>query len=205
MRIAFVGAYGNGKTTLTTELSQRLGLPRSHGSAMRDPAGGVPKALEETTAPELIQLGVRRFAERAAEENRTERGFLSDGSVLHEWVYSKVRLSAGRHPEPSVTLADAPARDDISKPYEEVVDQVGLLAQEYARSGYDLIIHCPVEFPLPAGHSPISERFRTLSDELMLEMVGTLGLPVHIVTGTLEERIAQVMALPGVSATLVQA
>ncbi|MEV4344555.1 ATP-binding protein [Actinoplanes sp. NPDC049596] len=204
MRIAFVGAYGNGKTTLTTELSRRLGLERSHGSAMRDPAGGARKALEETSAPELIQLAVRRFAERAAEEARMERGLVSDGSVLHEWVYSKVRLQAGRHPEPSVTLADAPARDDTSRPYEEVVDQAGLLAQEYARSHYDLIVHCPVEFPLPAGHSPISERFRTLSDELMLRMTGTLGLPVHIVRGSLEERIAQVMALPGVP-SLVQA
>src|SRR4051812_17308283 len=64
MRIAFVGAYGNGKTTLTTELSARLGLERTHGSAMRDPAGGARKALEETTDPELIQLAVRRFMER---------------------------------------------------------------------------------------------------------------------------------------------
>ena len=203
MRIAFVGAYGNGKTTLTTELSERLGLPRTHGTAMRDPAGGTPKALEETTEPELVQLAVRRFTERSVDEARLKDGFLSDGSVLHEWVYTKVRLVVGRHPEPSESLAEA-TRSARTKMYEEVVDQVSLLAQEHARVGYDLFVHCPVEVPLPDGHSPISEHFRVLSDRLMLEILESLDLPVHIVTGSVEERISQVLKLPGVPPALVR-
>jgi hypothetical protein len=202
MRIAFVGAYGNGKTTLTTELSVRLGLERTHGSAMRDPAGGTRKALEETTESELIQLAVRRFTERSVEEAQQEDGFLSDGSVLHEWVYTKVRLAVGRYPEPTASVAEATpsGRTEI---YEEVVDQLSLLAQEHARVGYDLFIHCPVEVPLSVDPLPISESFRALSDKLMLETLEKLGLPVHIVTGTVEERIAQVLALPGVPPVLV--
>ncbi|WP_030657082.1 MULTISPECIES: AAA family ATPase [Streptomyces] len=199
MRIAFVGAYGNGKTTLTTELPERLGLERVHGSAMRDPAGGTPKALEETNEPELIQLAVRRFTERAVDEARLQDGFLSDGSVLHEWVYSKVRLAVGRYPEPSVTLADVHAS---TSPYEEVVDQLALLGKEHATANYDVVIHCPVEFPLPEGVDPISERFRTLSDELMLEIVKTLDVPLHIVTGSLEERIEQVLKIVGLPQTV---
>ncbi|GAB2715054.1 ATP-binding protein [Streptomyces bullii] len=197
MRIAFVGAYGNGKTTLTTELSKKLGLERVHGSAMRDPAGGARKALEETNEPELIQLAVRRFTERAVDEARLQEGFLSDGSVLHEWVYSKVRLAVGRHPEPSVTLQDA-VRAPRTRVFEEVVDQLALLAKEHARVTYDVFVHCPVEFPLPEGHDPISEHFRTLSDQLMLDTVESLDIPVHIVKGTLEERIEQVLSIPGV-------
>ncbi|MFF3495293.1 AAA family ATPase [Streptomyces sp. NPDC002795] len=198
MRIAFVGAYGNGKTTLTTELSKKLGLERTHGSAMRDPAGGTPKALEETNEPELIHLAVRRYTERAVEEASHPEGFLSDGSILHEWVYSKVRLAVGRHPEPKATL-DAAVRDPRTQGFEDVVDQLGLLAKEHARTGYDVFVHCPVEFPLPEGHSPISERFRTLSDELMLDILKTLDIPVHIVTGTFEERLNQILSIPGVS------
>jgi AAA domain len=197
MRIAFVGAYGNGKTTLTTELSNRLGLPRTHGGAMRDPAGGPPKALEETTEPELIQLAVRRFIERAVEEAAAPNGFLSDGSVLHEWVYSKVRLAVGRYPQPPTTLTDS-ARPAPTAVFEEVVDQIGLLAQAHARAGYDLIVHCPNEVLLPDGHDPISEYFRDLSDKLMLETVESLGLPVHIVKGSVDERIEQILGLPGV-------
>jgi AAA domain-containing protein len=202
MRIAFVGAYGNGKTTLTTELSGRLGLQRTHGSAMRDPAGGARKALEEATEPELIQLAVRRFTERAVDEARLHDGFLSDGSVLHEWVYTKVRLAVGRHPEPPTTLTEA-TRRPRTQIYEEVVDQLSLLAQEHARIGYDLFVHCPVEVTLPDGHSPISEHFRVLSDQLMLETLAGLKVPVHIVTGTVEERIGQVLKLPGVPPALV--
>ncbi|MGW0424582.1 hypothetical protein [Streptomyces sp. NPDC003015] len=73
------GAYGNGKTTLTTELSQQFGLPRTHGAAMRNPARGSGKSLEECTDPELIQLAVRRFTERAVDEARLSQGFISDG------------------------------------------------------------------------------------------------------------------------------
>lgn len=198
MRIAFVGAYGNGKTTLTTELSKKLGLERTHGSAMRDPAGATPKALEETNEPELIQLAVRRFTERTVEEAAHPEGFLSDGSALHEWVYSKVRLAVGRHPEPTDTL-DTAVREPRTQGFEDVVDQLALLAKEHARVGYDVFIHCPVEFPLPEGHSPISEHFRTLSDELMLDILKTLDIPVHIVTGTFEERLNQILSIPGVS------
>jgi hypothetical protein len=196
VRIAFVGAYGNGKTTLTTELSRRLGLERTHGSAMRDPAGGSSKSLEETNEAELIQLAVRRFTERAVEEAQSKGGFLSDGSVLHEWVYSKVRLAVGRYPQPSDTLAAA-VRSPETKLYEEVVDQLALLAKEHALANYDVIIHTPVEFPLPEGVDPISECFRTLSDELMLDLVKTLDIPLHIVTGSLEERIEQILKITG--------
>ncbi|MBW4721602.1 AAA family ATPase [Saccharothrix obliqua] len=197
MRIAFVGAYGNGKTTLTTELSARLGLGRTHGSAMRNPAGGAPKPLEETTESELIQLAARRFIERSVEESSLKNGFLSDGSVLHEWVYTKVRLAVGRYPEPAADVKTA-VRSGNTGIYEEVVDQLSLLAQEHARTGYDLFVHCPVEVPLAVDPLPISESFRVLSDKLMLETLGKLGLPVHVVTGSVEERISQVLALPNV-------
>jgi hypothetical protein len=197
MRIAFVGAYGNGKTTLTTELAARLGLPRVHGTAMRDPAGGAPKALEETTEPELIQLAVRRFTERSVDEARHQAGFLSDGSVLHEWVYTKVRLSVGRHPEPPASLGGS-AASPRAEVCAEVVDQLSLLAQKHMRLGYDLIVHCPVEVPLPDGHSPVSEYFRVLSDRLMLDTLDALTLPVHVVKGSVKERIEQVLAMPDV-------
>ncbi|MEU3862691.1 hypothetical protein AB0F03_36185 [Streptomyces sp. NPDC028722] len=121
LRIAVVGAYGNGKTTLTTELSRQLGLPRTHGAAMRDPAGGAGKSLEECTDPEVIQLAVHRFTERVVDEARCSHGFVSDGSVLHEWIYTKVRLVLGRLPGPSARL-DTAVRPATTAAYEEVTD-----------------------------------------------------------------------------------
>ncbi|MEV6343777.1 hypothetical protein [Actinoplanes sp. NPDC051851] len=59
---------------------------------------------------------------------------------------------------------------------------------------YDLVVHLPIEFPLPGPAKPISERFRELSDALLLRTLATAGIPFHIVTGTLESRIAALSA-----------
>src|SRR5437764_779912 len=98
MRIAVVGTYGAGKTTLVSRFAELTGLPRAHGTPRRDPAGRTPKALEDVDPAELIQLVVRRYAERVAAETRHRTGFVSDGSLLHEWVYASVRLAVGMHP-----------------------------------------------------------------------------------------------------------
>ncbi|MEV5387735.1 AAA family ATPase [Streptomyces sp. NPDC052721] len=188
LRIAVAGAYGNGKTTLTTELSRQLGLPRTHGSPMRDPAGGSGKSLEDCTDPELIQLAVRRFTERVVDEARWAEGFVSDGSVLHEWIYTKVRLVLGRLPTPSARL-DSTSRPAVTAAYEEVTDQIGLLAQEYACDTYDLVVHLPADVPLPEGHRPISEHFRRVSDQLLLETLEAWRIPFQVVTGSVQERV----------------
>ncbi|MEE1784150.1 AAA family ATPase [Streptomyces sp. SP17BM10] len=193
-RIAVVGAYGNGKTTLTGELTRRLGLARTHGRAMRDPLGAEGRSLEDCTVPQLLQLAVRRFTERAVDEALLADGFVSDGSVLHEWVYTKVRLVLGRLPEPPARLDRAP-RPPATVPYEEVADQIGLLAKQHVLDGYDLVVHLPAEVPLPQGHRPISEHFRAVSDRLLLDTLEELRCPVHRVTGTLEDRVRQVLGL----------
>jgi hypothetical protein len=194
MKLAVVGAYGNGKTTLTTALSQELGIPRTHGFAMRDPIGQPGKSLEDSSEPELFQLTVRRLMERAADEARMVGGFISDGSILHEWVYLTVRLVLGRNPAPSMTLDSAP-RTDRTVLYEGIADQIGLVAKHYARDAYDTVLHLPAEVPLASGHRPISEHFRTLSDKLMLAVLRELDYPVHIVHGSVVQRLHHVLRL----------
>lgn len=196
VRIAVVGAYGNGKTTLTTELSRQLGLERTHGAAMRDPADGSGKSLEECSDAELIQLAVRRFTERLVGEARLPQGFVSDGSVVHEWVYTKIRLVLGRLPAPPVRLESAP-RSAATALYEEVADQIGLLTLRHARDAYDLVVHLPADVPLPEGHRPISEHFRRLSDRLLLETLQNWRIPVHVVTGSVQERVQRCLELAG--------
>ncbi|MFC5198240.1 AAA family ATPase [Streptomyces kaempferi] len=190
LRVALVGAYGNGKTTLTTQLAQTAHLPRTHGMAMRDPLGGSGKSLEDCTEAELLQLTVRRFTERRVGEALLPQGFISDGSVLHEWVYAKVRLALGRSPAenarlPLVRGSGAPSA------FEEVADQIGHLAMAHAQESYDLVVHVPAERPLADSPPPISEAFRTISDQLLLEALGRADVPVHIVTGSLQERLEE--------------
>jgi hypothetical protein len=46
---------------------------------------------------------------------------------------------------------------------------------------------------------PISERFRELSDELLLTTLDGLRVPVHVVRGTPAQRLARVADLAGLT------
>lgn len=67
-----------------------------------------------------------------------------------------------------------------------------------ARAGwlYDAYIHLPVEFPLrPDGHRPVSEPFRKLSDDLLVETLKEIGIPYYIVGGTVKERVSRIVEI----------
>jgi AAA domain-containing protein len=190
MRIAVVGAYGNGKTTLTSALAPLLNVPRVHGNPMRDPAGAAAKSLEDCSELELLQLTVRRYSERVTAEERSSAGFLSDGSSLHEWIYLVVRLAVGRHPRDHERAAGT-----ATSPYSEVVQHLGAVVKQRTYEAYDLFVHLPADIPLPAGETAVNERFRMLSDALLLQVLQELGCPVHVVRGTVPERVEQVVEL----------
>ncbi|MFM9785743.1 ATP-binding protein, partial [Streptomyces scabiei] len=59
------------------------------------------RRFQDMTASELMALGLKRFEERIrAEEQAVEqkKGFISDGSVLNEWIYGTVRMKVGINP-----------------------------------------------------------------------------------------------------------
>lgn len=187
MKLAVIGAYGSGKTTLIAAARRTLALPSAHGTPMRDPAGSSPKPLEEATEPELVQLVVRRYAERVLAEAAHPGGFLSDGSVLHEWVYATVRLAVGLHPDDSVPFE---AVRSARGPYHEVLAHLGHEVLNRALATYEVYAHLPVAFPLNDAVPPIGERFRTLSDRLLTDTLERAGVSVHTVTGSPAERLA---------------
>ncbi|MGH3469953.1 MAG: hypothetical protein ACRDQF_19715, partial [Thermocrispum sp.] len=148
------------------------------------------KTLEEADPAELIQLVVRRYAERVEAETRHQGGFVSDGSLLHEWVYASVRLAVGMHPAPRAEL-DGLVRD----PYAQVIATLGPEIARRAARAYDLVVHLPIEFELNDRVKPISERFRVLSDLLMLRAFADAGRTVYSVTGTVDARLSQLADL----------
>src|SRR5438445_5717018 len=93
-RIAIVGAYGSGKTLLSTALSRLTGIPRAPLHPMDRPVGSPEpgRTIADCTPAELVQLTVRRYTECVVEEGRLPDGFISDGSAIHEWTYAKTRL-----------------------------------------------------------------------------------------------------------------
>jgi hypothetical protein len=196
-KLAVVGAYGAGKTSLIHAFGRldRFGLmPAVRGTPMRDPAGSTPRPLEEATEAQLVQLVTRRYVERAVGEAAHPDGFLSDGSLLHEWVYATVRLAVGMHPEaevqPVMKRADGGHRArGGTAVHAEVLEEIGHEIRQRALATYDAFVHLPIEFPLNDPVKPISEHFRVLSDRLLLEHLHDSGATVHTLSGPLEKRV----------------
>ncbi|GAA4150980.1 ATP/GTP-binding protein [Leifsonia shinshuensis] len=200
MRIAVSGTYSSGKTTTSIALAHLTGLPRTHAKTMREilPIALPGRRLEDCTVPELFELGMIRYSERAVHESHLPDAFISDGSSLHEWVYGKVRTYVGIHPGREESLnADLTGEMRF---FDQVIDSIGNVVKRHAKNAYDVFIHLPIEFDLVTdGHRPVSERFRSLSDELLLQSLTDLEIPHHIVGGTVAERlrsITKMLALP---------
>lgn len=197
LRLAISGTYSTGKSTTTEAVALATGLPRTHAKTSREIlADVVPgKQVQELSAMELIKLGLRRFEERVANES-IPGGFVSDGSVVHEWVYGEARMRVGINPGASWALRQLKtlAGFRVRRFYQQYMDIYGDLTKDRARRLYDAYVHLPVEFPMHAdGHRPVSEEFRLLSDRLLLESLDELGLPYLIVRGSIAERVEQIV------------
>ena len=197
LRLAISGTYSTGKTTTAEALSLWVGIPRTHAQTMREilPEAFPGKALEDCTPLELFQLGIMRYTERVKRESAHEGSFVSDGSSLHEWVYGKARLTVGINPNDGVVLRTA--QKAMMLPYRRIINDVhealGAVLKRHAKRAYDEFVHLPVEFPLVKdGHRPVSERFRALSDELLLQILKELDIKYHIVSGTIEQRLTKI-------------
>lgn len=176
-RVAVVGAYGAGKTTLVGALSGRLGLPVAATSAMRDPVRGVPRVLADCSPVEVFQLALRRFDERVREESVLGDRFLSDGSVLHEWVYLAGTAAARRGDGPDLGPVARRATREIVQGLSE---------------RYDLVVYVPPEEPLPAD-SPIDGEFQSALDRRTRAAVRLARVEVVTAAGGIEERVARVL------------
>ncbi|WP_338891971.1 AAA family ATPase [Rhodococcus sovatensis] len=195
MRLAISGTYSVGKTLTTMAVAHLTGLPRSSALTMREllPISVPGKTLEECSAAEIIMLITRRNQGRAVNESHLTDGFVSDGSSLHEWCYGTVRVLVGINPNDSVDLGNVPMTKELGF-YAEVMKQIGVPAKQHALQSYDSFVHLPIEFPLVEdGHRPVSERFRSLADEMLLDTLQELSIPVHIVGGTIPERLQKIL------------
>lgn len=194
VRAAVVGSYGNGKTTLSTALAERLGIPRVHATPMVLREGASRISLERCNGRQLVQLVTRRLIERvAAESMARQTGFVSDGSVLHEFVYADTRLAFGLHPS-------AMSRGQRREASVETValEAIGKQVTAYAKATYDAIVLVPNERRLADAQPPISETFRSILDASLLRLIKRAGIPYVEVFGNEAARLTQ--AVNGISA-----
>jgi nicotinamide riboside kinase len=197
MKLAISGTYSSGKTTTTLALSHLVGITATRAKTMREilPIALPGKTLEGCSPGELMHLSIRRIMERSVKESHLST-FVSDGSALHEWVYGMVRVRVGMHPKEGQDF-DIPRTDSVLF-FEDMMVNFGAIARDYAKSTYSEFIHLPIEFPLVAdGHRPVSERFRALSDELLIKTLNELDIKYTIIGGSIEERLEKIVKLYG--------
>lgn len=190
MKIAIVGAHGVGKTTLAKALEAHTPLVAPVPTPMHDPLPGVTKSLQDCTNEEVLRLSQRRYTERIVQEN-SATDIISDGSVLHEWVYASTRLSLGIFP----------SKDEESTPSAAENIQLSLIddfteeALGYTEQAYDQVFFIPVEFPLPRDGAPISDRFQEEASKQLFELLAMCSKPIHVLTGTLQDRLSSALAV----------
>lgn len=200
LRLAVSGTYSTGKSTTTEALSLVTGIPRTHALTAREILIDlVPgKQMMELNAMELQAVGLRRFEERVHNEAAQPGSFISDGSVIHEWVYAEGRMRIGINPGAGLMHRSIKAVVGLPmKPFmKQYADSYGKVVKARAKRTYDAYVHLPVEFEMKKdGHRPVSEKFRNLSDELLLEAIEELQIPCHVVGGTIKERLEKIIAI----------
>jgi nicotinamide riboside kinase len=202
MRVVISGTYSTGKSTTTDALAYLTGIRRTNARTMREimPEALPGKVLEQCSIAELMELCLWRFKERVASENACSDTFISDGSCLHEWIYARARLSAGVNPSHGpvtrglLKLATLSARST----YAGVFDRLMHAIEAHAKSAYDEVIHLPIEFPIQDdGHRPVSEAFRHMTEQMLVDTLKRLDIPVHVVKGNIEERLSQITNIYG--------
>ncbi|NEM92118.1 AAA family ATPase [Galbitalea soli] len=193
------GTYSSGKTTTSTALAIATGLPRADGQSAREILTELypGRQFAHMDLTELIALGLRRFEERVTNEQALSGvDFISDGSVLHEWVYGTTRLRTGINP--GAPLWQRLTKAVIGLPalpfLRRYLAAYGTVATLHARAAYRAFVHLPVEFPMnPDGHRPVSERYRHIADEKLRRVVHQLDLPLVTVRGTAVERVQEII------------
>lgn len=200
IRLAVSGSYSSGKTTTAESLSVATGIPRTDALTAREIVVDLlpRKQFQELSAAELLMLGLRRFEERVQGEAQQDGSFIADGSVLHEWVYGEARMRVGINPgAPLLHRAAKRIVGVTAKPYfKQYIDMYGTVTKERAKRVYDVFIHLPVEFDMRKdGHRPVSEKYRRVSDQLLIEALEELEIPYHVVGGTVHERVQRTIEL----------
>ena len=200
LRLAISGTFGVGKTTTAEAVAIAAGVPRTHAltsrEILRDLVPG--KTVQELSGMELLLLGLRRLEERIHNEAEIPGSFVSDGSVIHEWVYGEARMRVGINPGAGFLLRTVKgiAGRPYRRFYQSYMDAYGVIVKNRARRLYDAYVHLPVEFEMERdGHRPVSEPFRLLSDRLLIDTLDEIGVPYHVVGGSVRERVDKILQL----------
>ena len=166
-RIILTGAQGVGKTTLMNELTKDGTRAISH---IRKTAA--ENGLDTSIATED---GQKIYFKTLKKELSSKKNYVSDRGLTCVAAYTFDKAIAG----------------DISK---KVADkQYGDIVKFHTDNPDVLLVYIPVEFdPVDDGVRATDVLFQAKIDFFIKNMLESMGIPYITVTGTVEERVAQI-------------
>ncbi|AXK87730.1 hypothetical protein IU443_21305 [Nocardia farcinica] len=182
VRLAVTGAPGTGRRTVCTALALATGLDCATVSAeLTAPRSG--RRLGDT-----VEATVRGFEQRVDTETRMPGGFVSDGSVLHEWAMAEALRQTRRLRHWVLNPRDLPYR---------IFEQRFLLAHHRivirrANDTYDGVVHLRLPDDAGAGDDGA---LRAVVDRLLLATLHESALPYLVIGGSIEQIVAQVAGM----------
>lgn len=203
IRLVISGTYSTGKTTTATALSLATGIPLVNALSAREILTDLypGRRFQDMDSTELIALGLKRLEERIREEGilyTENKSFITDGSVLNEWIYAVVRMMIGINP--GANLLQRVSKNILGLPlkrfFKKYIDAYGQVVSLHAKQWYTDVVHLPVEFEMKAdGHRPVSEKYRMISDRELRTLFDNMGFTQYVVKGDQRKRLEQIIQI----------
>ncbi|MEO7804148.1 MAG: ATP-binding protein [Actinomycetota bacterium] len=172
-RIAIVGSFSTGKTTLAELLARALDLP-----------------LLPETAREVVELGFKLDKDATPETEAliflkqfnnevTTAEFVGDRSLIDVMAYAGWVLDNREHTKEMALW-----------------DECKKLAERRMRGNYTHIFYLPIEFPIVLdGLRPDDPAFQQDIDSRLLSLLHGHDLDYKTVTGSIDERLAAIQGM----------
>jgi nicotinamide riboside kinase len=169
-RIAIVGSFSTGKTTLADALSARLGLPLLPEVARE--VAGMGFRLDKDALPETEALiFLKQYNNEVA-----AREFVGDRSLIDVMAYA------------GWVLDNQPRRKEMA-----LWDECVTLAERSLRSAYSHVYYLPIEFPIVLdGLRPDDPHFQQDIDTRIIALLKDHRLTYTTLTGNVQDRLREV-------------
>ena len=171
-RIAIVGSFSTGKTTLAEEAAPKLGLP-----------------LLPEVAREIVELGFKLDKDATVEtetliflrqyfNEMTHREFIGDRSLVDVMAYA------------SWVLEHQERRKEFAL-WDTCLD----IAKHHLRSQYTDVFYLPIEFEIvPDGLRPMDPDFQKDIDRRLVDLLARYDVKYSTLTGSISERLDALLA-----------
>lgn len=168
-RIAIVGSFSTGKTTLAEAVADPLELPLLPEVAREIVTLGFKLDKDSTPETETL-IFLKQFYNEMIHPD-----FVGDRSLVDVMAYA------------GWVLDNQPWRKEMAL-WEECVK----IAQYHLRSQYTHVFYLPIEFPIvPDGLRPVDPDFQKEIDDRVLRVMEVHDVKHQRVTGSVEDRVEQ--------------